>query len=224
VITEFHCLPISVTLPNLEGFQVQLFICYTSKHPLRGGAVDLALRDLQLNDLCTEVDNRSDGQVFHISILSLTMMVHRNSSILTNGYLIHDMALKQLNKALSNPECYVRDDVVLAVIPLIILEAFVPTGRKSYLKHMSGLENFLELRGPNFHRSLRSRERLKGVRRMIILASMKRRQPSILARRGWKSMSWLSEDVAERTEYYLWNVLADYTAIVADYDEVIPTG
>lgn len=62
---------------------------------------------------------------------------------------------------------------------------------------------------------------LKGVRRMIILASMKRRQPSILAREEWKSIPWMSEDVAERAEYYLWNVLADYTVLVADHEEGI---
>lgn len=220
--------PFSVTSPSLEGFQIQAFICYTSKYLLCGGPVDLALQGLQLNDLCTAVKNGGDGQLFHITVLSLATIFygaqHRNFSILAHGYLIHEETLRRLSNALSDPQCYLRDDIILSVISLIILEAFVPTGRKSYLKHMSGLEKLLELRGPNFHRSPRSREMLKGVRRMIILASMKRRQPSILAREEWKSIPWMSEDVAERAEYYLWNVLADYTVLVADYDETMQNG
>jgi hypothetical protein len=221
-------LPIPITSPSLEGFQVQIFICYTSKYLLCGGPVHLALHDLQLDDLCTAVDNRSDGQLFHSTVLSLATIFygaqHRNFSILAHGYLIHEKTLRRLSNALSDPQCYLRDDIILSVITLIILEAFVPTGRKSYLKHMSGLEKLLELRGPKFHRSPRSREMFKGVRRMIILASMKRRQPSILAREEWKSIPWMSEDVAERAEYYLWNVLADYTVLVANYDEAMQNG
>ena len=181
-----------------------------------------------MDDLCTAVDNRSDGQLFHSTVLSLATIFygaqHRNFSILAHGYLIHEKTLRRLSNALSDPQCYLRDDIILSVITLIILEAFVPTGRKSYLKHMSGLEKLLELRGPRFHRSPRSREMLKGVRRMIILASMKRRQPSILAREEWKSIPWMSEDVADRAEYYLWNVLADYTVLIADYDETMQNG
>jgi hypothetical protein len=181
-----------------------------------------------LNDLCTAIDTRSDGHLFHISILSLATLFfgtqHRNTSILQRGYLIHETALRQLNDSLSSPQCHLRDDVLLSVIALVLLEIFMPTGREHYLKHMSGLEKLLELRGPNSHHSPRSRETLKGVRRMIILASMRKRKPSILAREEWKSIPWMTENVAERAEHYLWNVLADYTVLVADHDRAIQNG
>jgi Fungal specific transcription factor domain len=217
--------PMPKTPPTLKGCEIQIYICYTSKYLLCGGPVDLALQDIQLNDLCTAVDTRSDGHLFHISILSLATIFfgtqHHNTSILANGYLVHERALRQLNNTLSDRQCYLRDDVLLSVIALVLLEAFVPTGRKYYLKHTSGLEKLLELRGPSFHRSPRSRQTLKGVRRMIILASMKKRKPSILAREEWKSIPWMAENVAEQAEHYLWNVLADYTVLVADHDQTI---
>jgi hypothetical protein len=170
--------------PRLRSFEIHTCICYTMNYLLRGSLVDLALQELQLSDMYTAGENKGDPQMLHCAILSLAAIFgsQHQESITDRGYFIHGLALKQLSHALSDPNCYIHDDVLLSVVTLAFLECFVPTGRKHYLKHMTGLEKLLELRGPNMHCFPKSFQIYKGVRRMIIFASLSTRRPSILAR------------------------------------------
>jgi Fungal specific transcription factor domain len=213
---------------SLKGLEVHTYICYARQYLLRGGPVELALRDLQLNDLCIAVDNTSGGYLLHLTIVSLATIFfgtqHKSTSITTHGYFLHGMALKQLNNALSDPQCQFRDDVLHSVMVLVLLEAFVPTGKNNYLKHAAGLEKLLELRGPTMVSSPGSFLIFKAVRKIIILASMRRRQATILARKEWKDISWQDESVESQAEKYLFDVLADYTILVAEHDQLKRTG
>lgn len=215
----------SLTSASLKGFEFQTYLCYTRKYLLRGGPVDLALEDLHLTDLCTAADSRSDAYLLHLSILSLATIFfgtrHRNASITTHGYLLHGKSLSRLSNALSSPQCHLRDDILLSVIALILLEVFVPTGRNYYLKHTTGLENLLELRGTGMLCSPEAFSVFKSVRKMVILASISRRTPSILARKEWKDIAWEDEGVEGHAEKYLFDVLADYTILVAEHDRLI---
>lgn len=107
--------------------------------------------------------------MFHRSILSLAIIFfgsqHGQPWIIGRGYTIHGMALKQLNDALSGPRCYLRDDILLSVVTLVLLECFVLTGRKYYLKHMVGLEKLIELRGPN---SMALRTRFGSIKVFVV--------------------------------------------------------
>ncbi|PMD40242.1 hypothetical protein L207DRAFT_384858, partial [Hyaloscypha variabilis F] len=198
---------------------------YTRKYLLRGGPVDLALQDLQFDDLCTATDSTSDTYLFHLSILSLSTLFfgtqHRNTPITTNGYLLHGCALKKLNTALSDPLCQHRDDVLLSVIALVLQEVFIPTGKKHFLKHTTGLEQLLKLRGPSILCSPESFFMFKSVRKLIILASMHKRAPSILAQEQWKDIPWDDESVEGRAEKFLFDVLADYTVLVSEHDRLV---
>ncbi|KAE9367355.1 hypothetical protein N431DRAFT_486492 [Stipitochalara longipes BDJ] len=216
------------TSASLRGFELQIYICYTKQYLLRGGPVELALQDLQPDDLHTATNSTSDAHLFHLSILSLTTLFfgtqHRNTSITTYGYHFHGFALKKLNSALSDPECQFRDDVLLSVIVLVLQEAFMPTGNKYFLKHTTGLERLLELRGPGMLCSPEALLMFKSVRKMIILASMHRREPSILARDEWKDILWDDESVEGQADKYLFDVLADYTVLVSEHDQLLHNG
>jgi hypothetical protein len=115
-------------------FEIQIYICYTRKYLLRGGPIDLASQDLQLSDIYTAADTEDNTHLLHRAILTLAITFfgaqHRSSSIQTRGYIMHGKILKQLNATLSDPHCYLRDDVLLSVVTLALLECFVPTGRK----------------------------------------------------------------------------------------------
>lgn len=171
---------------SLKGFEVQTYTFYAKEYLLRGGSVDTALQNLQLSDLCAAVQSKSDAHLLHLTILSPATIFfgtrHRNTSITTPGYLLHGIALKQLNTALSDPQCQFRDDVLHSAMSLVLPEAFVPTGRNYYLKRTDGLERLLGLRGPGMLCSPGSFLIFKAVRKMIILASISRRKPSLLAR------------------------------------------
>jgi len=212
--------------PGMKGFfEIQICICYTRKYLLRGGPVDLASQDLQLSDSYTAINMEDNTYLLHRAILTLAVIFfgaqHRSSSIQNRGYIMHGKILKQLNATLSDPHCYLRDDVLLSVVTLALLECFVPTGRKYYLKHMSGLEKLLELRGPGMHRERKSLGILKGVRRMVIFAALSKRKESILAREEWKRIQGTDCTGDEMEEQCLMNALADCTVVIAEYDKVV---
>jgi hypothetical protein len=209
----------------MKGFEIQICICYTRKYLLRGGPIDLASQDLQLSDIYTAADTADNTHLLHHAILTLAITFfgaqHRSSSIQTRGYIMHGKILKQLNATLSDPHCYLRDDVLLSVVTLALLECFVPTGRKYYLKHMSGLEKLLELRGPGMHRERKAMGIFKGVRRMVIFAALSKRKESILAREEWKWIKGTDCTGDEMEEQFLLNALADCTVVIAEHDKVV---
>jgi hypothetical protein len=211
--------------PDLQGFKIQIYICYTQQRLFRGGPVDVAMQDIQLSDLYAAGSSKAEAQVLHRAILSLAIIFfgsqHNSSSIMDLGYALYGLVLKQLNFALSDPKCYVRDDVLLSVVTLALLECFIPTGRKYYFKHMFGLERLLELRGPAMLNSPKSFHIYMSIRRMITAASLDTRRPCIFAREEWKSISQ-TERLDEKTEDKpFYDVLADCTVLLAERDKVI---
>ena len=110
-----HQLPLSA---SLTGNEVEIYICYTQKFIRRGGAIDLALQEVQLADIITAGSATGNGQVFHQAFLSFALVMfgsqHKQSQITDQGYAIHGLALRQLNQALSDLNCRVRDEVFLS--------------------------------------------------------------------------------------------------------------
>jgi hypothetical protein len=211
--------------PRLGDFDVLTYICYARKYLLRGGPVDLALQQLQLRDVIAAGTSMEDDHIFHRSVLSFVIIFfgsqHKRVSITNRGYSIHGVALKQLNQALSEPNCFTRDDIILSVVALALLECFVPTGPKYYLKHIAGLEKLLELRGPSAYCSPNSSELCKGIRRMILFASLSTGNPSILARAEWKAVPVANDSDEEMEERQLFNILADCTVLASDRDKML---
>ncbi|KAF3921044.1 hypothetical protein AA313_de0202409 [Arthrobotrys entomopaga] len=195
-----------------------MYICYTRKHLRRGGAIDLILDDTQLSDIII-AGTTSKGQLFHQTILSFGVILfglqNRQASIADQGHVLHVGAIKRLNQELSDPKCYYRDEVMLSVATLAILECVVPTGPDNYLKHMIGLERLLELRGTGSSCSWLTLEIYKSVRHMILFASLRTGRPSILARPEWKRLfrEYCSE--AELAEQDLFDILADCTLLIS---------
>lgn len=216
---------IAVHLP-LKVNETELCLCYTLRY-IRGGPVDIALQTTLLTDLVTAETTLSSGQVFHQTALSFANIFfgteHGEARIVRNGYVIRGRALKQLNQALSDSECYKRDEVILSVITLALTECFVPTGSKEYLKHMIGLERLLELRGPGSNCSSKTSVIQKGSRYMILFASLVTRKPSILARQEWKTVLRAKCSEEEVQEQDLFDVLADCTVLFADRDTMMAT-
>ena len=206
---------------SLRGMEIEIYICYTRKY-LRGGPVDLALEAVQLGDIITAGTAAANGQIFHQAVLSFAIIFfgtqHGQAYITAQGYAMHGVALKELNQALSDSKCYTRDEVILSVVTLALLECFVPTGPKYYLKHMIGLERLLELRDPGSYCSPRSSELHKGVRYMILFASLRTGKPSILAKAEWKTALRANCSDEEMQQQDLFDVLADCTVLVAERD------
>ncbi|KAF1842609.1 uncharacterized protein K460DRAFT_370581 [Cucurbitaria berberidis CBS 394.84] len=207
------------TVP-LKQNEHEVYICYTRKHLLPGGPLDVGLQDLQLADITTTSRKTTDsvkGPVFNQAMLSFAAVFfgaqHKQTRILTQGYAMHGAALKQLNFTLSDSSCYIRDEVIVSVIALAMLECLVPTGPKNYLKHMLGLERLLELRKPEYLAHC--------VRNMILFASVRARKPSILARPEWKKVLRVHCADQDMQEQDLCDALADCTVLLAECDKLM---
>ncbi len=220
--SAYRQLPLSV---SLIGNEFQICICYTRKFIRRGGLVDLALQEVQLSNIIAAGTTAANGQIFHQAFLSFALIVfgsqHGKAQITDQGYVIHGVALRQLNQALSDSNCRTRDEVFLSVVTLAMLECLVPTGPKHYIKHMIALERLLELRDPGSHCSPKSSELYKSVRHMIIFASLRMRKPTILARAEWKTVLRAKCSEEELQEQDLFDVLADCTVLIAERDKML---
>ncbi|KAI4955257.1 hypothetical protein J4E91_001115 [Alternaria rosae] len=158
-----------VLRPKLNDKEV--YICYARRHLLPNGPIDLGLQELQTSDIVMEnyTAEGGSGRLFVQAALSFATLFfgaqHHQNGILTEGYAIHGVALKRLHQALSQPERRTHDDVIVSVILLAMLELFMPTGPRNWLKHMLGLEQLLTLRDPAslVHASFRTLELYKAA-------------------------------------------------------------
>lgn len=217
--------PVSISsLAGVKNVEIRIYICYTQKILLRGGPVDVALQKIQLGDMLAAGED-TNTQLFHCAILSLAMMFFGNQPdhgrVLLRGYSLHGATLKQLNGELAKPKCHLHEDVILSVLTLTLIEIFAPTGKEHYLEHVFGLERIYELRKPTAYYSPQSIRTYKAVRRMIILASLRARRPSVLARQEWKDFLQNKSSDNEPDENFLYNVLADCSVIFAEYDDAM---
>jgi hypothetical protein len=219
-----------VTFPEVSPKfnENEVYICYARRHLYPNGPIDLGLQELSTSDIT--INHRSaetgDTPLFVQAALSFATLLfgtrHHQSGIVTQGYALHGVALRQLNQALSRPERRMRDDTIVSVIILAMLELFMPSGPRNWLKHMLGLEQLLALRDPGSlaHASFRTLELYKGVRHMILIASLRNRTPSIFARPQWKAVLRSALSLETPEEQDLHDVLADCSVLIAASDEL----
>lgn len=197
----------------------EICVCYARKYLRRGAPLDLALQGSRLDQIVTTGTSPASGNLFHKAFLSFSILVygtqHRDKSITERGFATRGAALGQLNHALSDPECYTRNDVILSVIAFAMLDCVVPTGAGQYLKHMIGLQTLLGLRDPLSSCSLTHTGLYKAVRHMILFASLQTAKPSILARSEWKAALRENCSDEEIREQELFDIMADCTVINA---------
>ncbi|KAF2117209.1 hypothetical protein BDV96DRAFT_571709 [Lophiotrema nucula] len=218
-------IPLNRLIPerlSMKSVEFEVYICYARRHLGRGRAMDLAMQKQPLSAIIAaglSPPSRAD-KLFPKALLSFAIVVfgaeHHQAAIVDKGYLFLGGALKQLNQALLDPTCYARDEVILSVAALAILECLVPTGTGNHLKHMLGLEKLLELRDPANFSSWESIELYKSIRHMVLFATLRTGKPSIFARPEWKSVLRLYCSDDELQEEELFDVLADCTVLSSE--------
>ncbi|OKL60322.1 hypothetical protein UA08_04456 [Talaromyces atroroseus] len=210
---------------SLKGDDSEIYVCYARKYLRQGAPLDLALQRIRLDDITSARMNTTNDHLFHQAFLSFAILVYgtqyRETPIIEKGYAIYGEALKKLNHALSDPECYTRDDVILSVIAFSMLACIVPTSAGQYLKHMMGLQTLLGLRDPRSSCFLGSTGSYKAVRHMMLFASLRTAKPSILARAEWKAVLRANCSAKEIQEQELFDVLADCSIINAQRDGML---
>ncbi|KAF2727669.1 hypothetical protein EJ04DRAFT_132911 [Polyplosphaeria fusca] len=209
----------------LCGDKYDMYICFSRQWFRRGAPLDLSLDVLHPDKLLTAGTAGAGASLFPTCVLSFAAIYfgtqHRVPDITRMGYAVHGRALLQLNAALVDPNCYVRDDVLLAVSALAILEGLVPTAPKSYLNHMLGLERLMELRDPRVYYSELSMGLYKATRHMIIFSSLRTGRASVMARDEWKEALRRGCGEKELQEQSLYDLLADCAVVNVQRDEML---
>ncbi|KAE9366439.1 hypothetical protein N431DRAFT_419696 [Stipitochalara longipes BDJ] len=209
--------------PRIIGFDV--YICYTQAHLMRDGLIASIITDIKAADLVPSGTAVVSCQVSHQAIMSFATILfgiqHRQADITRQGYAMHSVALKQLNQVLSDTTLHSRDEVIVAVAALSISELLVPSGPDNHLTHMMGLERLVDLQDPVSFWSEKSSGFCKGVRFMILLASLKLCKPSILAKPDWKQAMRTNSSYEELQEQDLFDVLADCSVLLAERDAML---
>ncbi|KAK3117180.1 hypothetical protein LTR53_001684 [Teratosphaeriaceae sp. CCFEE 6253] len=200
--------------PSLRPMETELSLAHVRKWLAKDGPVDLAMQQMSLGEVGAD-----DARLSHQLILSFAFIVfgsqQRLDSTATKGYRLYGQSLAQLNKALSDPECYTRDEVCLSVITLACLELLAPSSPGVGLKHVLGLERLLELRGPRVY-CLKHPDIFNCTAIMILDASLRMGHPSVLAREDWKAQSRARCTDAQLQEQDLLDMLADCTLLGAE--------
>ncbi|KAF2828886.1 hypothetical protein CC86DRAFT_465586 [Ophiobolus disseminans] len=213
--------------PLLENHQ-ELYIMFTRKHIAPDGPVDMALQELQTSNTSQLAPTRTvDCRKTHLqAVLSFATIFFGTkngySDIMKQGLISHGTTLKQLNQALSNPSCYMYDEVVVSVTTLAMQEMLVPSGPKRYLDHMLGLEKLLTLRDPTSRCSRKTFDLYKCLRHMLLYAALRAGRPSILAKPEWKTllMQYCGSE-EEMREQQLYDALADCSVLAAKLNVLV---
>jgi hypothetical protein len=171
----------------------------------------------------------TDSGLAHRVIMSFATIrfgvQYGQSKVIEQGYAMYGAALKQLNQALAQPGCHERDDVILSVAAMALLECDVPTGPDTYIQHVSGLEKLLRLRTPNLQADSSTSQLYGSLRHLLLLTSFRTATRSILTDPEWKSLFRAdcssSEDLKEQE---LWNILADGTILFEAWEKFLTKG
>ena len=206
----------------LEGPKTDRYICYSRRYFLRGAPVDLMTDKASPEEALLWTRNGvSDASVFDQALLSFSTVIfgseHHQKTIVEQGYICHETALKSVNRALCRHDCAAHDEILLAIVILAMLESLRPTASGSYVYHMIGLDELLKLRDPLQHTSTMSLHIYKSIRHFILFSSLRTGRPSVFARPEWKFILRMSCTPEELIEQEVWDVLADCSVLQARY-------
>ena len=213
---------------GLRFSEYQVYVCYLRQNLYPNGPVDRGLQKLDVSDLEVSRDpaRREGTPLFYQAALTFAILLfgarHKQTQIIAEGYDMHGVTLRRLNKALSIPGCHTSDEIINVIVIMAMLEMYMPSGPQNWLKHMLGLERMLELRDPGslIYASSQTLELYKGVRHMILLAALRNRTPSIFARPRWKAVLRTELSLETPQEQDLHDVLADCSVLTAASDEI----
>lgn len=118
--------------------------------------------------------------------------VQHNATIVREGRRLYTGSLRLLQHALSHPSLAVHEDILATAGLMILYELFDATSQTpaGWHNHLSGFSRLLQHRGPERHRSARSRAVLEHGRHLLMMQSLLCRHASPLSQPEWLLDPW----------------------------------
>ncbi|KAF2001802.1 hypothetical protein P154DRAFT_533685 [Amniculicola lignicola CBS 123094] len=210
---------------SLSAFQDGICLSYTRQKLLKGGVVALAFNKAEAT--LGAIVPPPDGQLLlEKAVLSLATTFfgrqHQETKLTTKGYQMYGSVLVQLNLALADPHLQIANETVLTVMTCILLEIFLPTGNKSFLQHLKGLDAILRLRGPPLLTSLNEDYRIYHSLRLIsVIGGLAMSSASVYSREDWKQVECELCDEHGKLRHAIFDIMADCTRLMAVRAEII---
>jgi hypothetical protein len=125
-----------------------------------------------------------------ILTLSITFFgsQHRQDIITNKGYAQYSEVLRQLNLHLADPELQLTNETLLTALSCMLLEIFLPTGPRNFLKHQRGLDAIAMLRGPPKESDVTTATIFRGLRILSVVGSLVESRTSLYSEEEWKKI------------------------------------
>lgn len=119
--------------------------------------------------------------------------VQESSTLVMEGRRLYAHSLHLLQIALGNTASCLHDDTLAAVAMCVLHELLNPTSTtrpQGWLEHLAGVSRLVEVRGPDRHRTARSRAALEHIRHLLMMRSLLHRRASVLSEPAWLEEPW----------------------------------
>ncbi|KAL7913607.1 hypothetical protein GGI35DRAFT_217089 [Trichoderma velutinum] len=136
-------------------------------------------------------------------------IAHMEQEILRRGMSKYGKSLRILNQRLGDQSASRTLDVLESIMIMALFEYLISDLEAGWLQHSRGLEQLLEIRGPESMASLPCLTILESVRPSIIFSALLVRQNTILASTDWKTLPWVNHASRKDAMQLLIDILAD---------------
>ena len=202
---------------SLAAFEDDICLAYTRKTLLRGGPVEIACNMVENYGASIGSDNPG-LDLLRKGILTLSVTFfgsqHRQDYITNKGYAQYSEVLRQLNSHLAHPELQLTNETLLTALSCMLLEIFLPTGPRNFLKHQRGLDAIAMLRGPPKESDGTTATIFRGLRILSIVGSLAESRTSLYSEEEWKQVPPVQASEAGYFQHHIFTILADCTRLI----------
>lgn len=137
-------------------------------------------------------------------------LVYQDKRLIRAGAQTYAHVLKSLQHALNDPEAGKSDAVLMTVGLCMNYEGRLCRESKSgYTVHVAGVLRLFEYRGPELHRTGLSHYFFADARLYCTWCAIRKRQPTFLARKEWKTIPWTLGTTSKDMMQYLFDEMLE---------------
>jgi hypothetical protein len=210
---------------SLAAIEEDICLAYTRKNLLRGGPVEVACNKIGFHENAPIFSRFPALSLLRKAIVSLSVtffgIQHNDTRIISKGYHQYGEVLRRLNTTLAVPEQQTTNETLLTALTCMLLEVFMPTGPKNFLKHQRGIETIMCLRGPPTESIGETATIFHGLRIVSIISALVESRPSLYADDAWKHAPVAVTTENGVLQHQIFAILATCTQFMSERDALL---